>query len=110
MGDAQVWGGLDYGTRTKMFKHTIKTDLSMNWGTNTDSDHFRLYKFFPHADSTYHYVAECSNRGLCDADGIVNVSQDTVMITVMNKTLLQCNSNIRITLPADNLLQNTRLR
>jgi len=68
--DAQVWGGLDYGTRTKMFKHTIKTDLSMNWGTNTDSDHFRLYKFFPHADSTYHYVAECSNRGLCDADGI----------------------------------------
>jgi len=69
--DAQVWGeGGSIDVRTKMFKHTIKTDLSMNWGTKTDADHFRLYKFFPHSDSTYHYVAECSNRGLCDADGI----------------------------------------
>ena len=27
-----------------------------------------MYKFFPASKSTYEYVAECSNRGLCDYD------------------------------------------
>jgi hypothetical protein len=70
--DRTVWneGEAFRNLRASMFKHTIKTDLSLNWGTQTDAAHFRLYKFFPHVDSTYTYVAECSNRGLCDADGI----------------------------------------
>jgi hypothetical protein len=28
---------------------------------------FRIYKFHPAAASTYEYVAECSNRGICDS-------------------------------------------
>jgi hypothetical protein len=71
--DFAVWGDATASVaklRASMFKHTIKTDLSLNWGTKTDDDHFRLYKFYPHVDSTYHYVAECSNRGLCDAEGV----------------------------------------
>jgi hypothetical protein len=27
-----------------------------------------VYKFFPATASSYEYVAQCSNRGLCDAD------------------------------------------
>lgn len=70
--DRNVWNDMraPVDLRASMFKHTIKTDLSLNWGTKTDAAHFRLYKFYPHVDSTYNYVAECSNRGLCDADGI----------------------------------------
>jgi len=59
---------LSYGT------HLINTDLSTNWavafpttsaGTNAD---FYVYKFFPAQKSTYNYVNECSNRGICDRD------------------------------------------
>jgi len=55
--------------------HTVTTDISTNWGSYTqheadasDRPKFRIYKFFPSADSTYNYVAECSNRGLCQRD------------------------------------------
>ena len=66
--------------------HVIKADLSSNWGvTNFEKimarirypklansiffhDSFRVYKFFPNITSTYNYVNECSNRGLCARD------------------------------------------
>eukprot|EP00606_Chrysophyceae_sp_TOSAG23-5_P000400 GSChrysophyteH2.ASY1.ANO1.932.1 assembled CDS len=66
--------GLEFGT------NVINLDMSTNWGTtvgssassavgedNTEHPHF-VYKFVPHADSTYEYVAECANRGLCDRE------------------------------------------
>lgn len=56
--------------------HVITADISTNWGAATESgnaqndvnavDSFMLYKFFPSTASQYEYVAECSNRGICD--------------------------------------------
>jgi len=68
---------------SNMWRNVIKTDLSTNWGTganyaaNGDDSAlfqgFRIYKFHPAAASTYEYVAQCSNRGLCDANsGVCN--------------------------------------
>jgi hypothetical protein len=56
--------------------HMITTDLSANWGVSvggtnpalTAAPHFHAYKFTPAPVSTYTYVAECSNRGICDRD------------------------------------------
>jgi hypothetical protein len=56
--------------------HMITTDISTNWGvavdnnriSNTVNPQFHVYKFVPAAQSTYNYVNECSNRGLCDRD------------------------------------------
>jgi len=57
--------------------HSITTDFSTNWAASVASvvgpsvlegpSIYRVYKFFPAAVSTYNYVAECSNRGICDA-------------------------------------------
>lgn len=56
--------------------NSIVTDISTNWAVAVTSDSatetylsnvvFHVYKFFPSTDSTYEYVAPCSNRGLCD--------------------------------------------
>jgi len=53
--------------------NVIKTDISTNWasallGKSADDNHpqFQIYKFTPAPASTYEYVAECSNRGICD--------------------------------------------
>jgi len=54
--------------------NVIKTDISTNWAsalkgfgaTNTNHPQFQIYKFTPAPASTYEYVAECSNRGICD--------------------------------------------
>lgn len=56
--------------------HIISTDISTNWGVSVGQrspsgdvigrPQFRVYKFFPAPESTYDYVAECSNRGICD--------------------------------------------
>ena len=56
--------------------HVITTDLSTNWAAyrnlnfipaeSAEIAQFRVYKFFPAVESTYEYVAECSNRGICD--------------------------------------------
>jgi len=47
--------------------HSITTDLSTNWGVSIAGQaQFNVYKFFPSTASTYNYVAECSNRGVCD--------------------------------------------
>jgi hypothetical protein len=57
--------------------NVIDLDLATNWGVDigegtavltgdTNQKPYYVYKFVPHADSTYEYVAQCSNRGLCD--------------------------------------------
>jgi len=57
--------------------HVITADIGSNWGvgspgatstTGSSNGQFWVYKFFPDDDSTYEYVAECSNRGLCNTD------------------------------------------
>jgi len=53
---------------------TIETDLSSNWGVEsgltlaTPDTAFQVYKFFPASESSYTYVSQCSNRGLCNHD------------------------------------------
>jgi len=56
------------------YTHFITTDLSTNWGASiSNAAIYHVYKFFPATASTYNYVAECSNRGLCDRDtGVCN--------------------------------------
>jgi len=51
--------------------HMLTTDLSTNWGVTAASKlqvgpMYHTYKFFPATESTYNYVAPCSNRGTCD--------------------------------------------
>lgn len=60
--------------------HMITVDTPTNWAVTVDpvtpwhgssssaNAPFLVYKFFPASASTYNYVAECSNRGLCDTD------------------------------------------
>lgn len=51
----------------KALTNVIYTDLSVNWGNSFDSQSaFSIYKFTPSTASTYNYVAECSNRGVCN--------------------------------------------
>jgi len=68
---------LDYET------FTVVTDLSTNWANGRSQDasawstttglhpfeggegDFQFYKFYPARESTYNYVAQCSNRGVC---------------------------------------------
>lgn len=45
----------------------IKSDLSTNFATVL-SENFFVYKFFPSSESSYRYVSECSNRGICNTD------------------------------------------
>jgi len=68
------YGDMHFGT------NVMTLDLSTNWAVELNSDHatttnsdstawaspYYIYKFIPAADSTYEYVAECANRGLCD--------------------------------------------
>lgn len=52
--------------------HVLNIDLTTNWAHSaTGSAVFRIYKFTPSIASTYRYIAECSNRGICNTyDGI----------------------------------------
>jgi len=49
----------------------VKLKNGNNWGIggkdayHGSADYF-MYRFTPHEDSTYQYVAQCSNRGTCD--------------------------------------------
>merc|ERR1712072_1291989 len=70
-------GGSPTFTPMKYGTNVITLDLATNWGTDLGADSTTLtsvmdttyvYKFVPAAASTYEYVAECSNRGLCDRD------------------------------------------
>ncbi len=58
----------EYISVLAMYKsQMIISDISTNWAQDVDGvGVFYLYKFFPHPHSTYEYVAECSNRGLCN--------------------------------------------
>lgn len=61
----------------KFGTHVIETDLSTNWAVNSavspGNAKSYLYKFFPNRDSSYEYVAQCSNRGICDTQsGLCN--------------------------------------
>lgn len=64
-----------------LLSHTtnmITADISTNWGASVSKSStysagnlnaiFWVYKFTPAAKSTYNYVNECSNRGICDRD------------------------------------------
>jgi len=58
--------------------HMLTTDISTNWGVSVGvnslssgyvgAPQFHVYKFFPATASDYEYVAQCSNRGICDTD------------------------------------------
>jgi hypothetical protein len=60
--------------------NVIELDMATNWavelanittpwdGATRKVNEVYIYKFIPHVDSTYEYVAECSNRGLCDSE------------------------------------------
>eukprot|EP00607_Mallomonas_marina_P010919 CAMPEP_0182422800 /NCGR_PEP_ID=MMETSP1167-20130531/8582_1 /TAXON_ID=2988 /ORGANISM="Mallomonas Sp, Strain CCMP3275" /LENGTH=726 /DNA_ID=CAMNT_0024601173 /DNA_START=169 /DNA_END=2349 /DNA_ORIENTATION=- len=64
-----------YGSYASHFEtHSVITDTSINHASVVSSNlPYFVYKFFPHVDSTYEYVAECSNRGICDdTSGICN--------------------------------------
>ena len=71
LGASPSFTPMKYGT------NVISLDLATNWGTDlgasattavADAGATYVYKFVPAAASTYEYVAECSNRGLCDRD------------------------------------------
>lgn len=49
----------------------IDVDMSLNFwreATAADSAPVYIYKFFPNENSNYEYVAECSNRGICNTE------------------------------------------
>merc|ERR1712167_470582 len=49
----------------------IDLDMSLNFfrvASTANSAPVFVYKFFPNADSNYEYVAQCSNRGLCNKE------------------------------------------
>jgi len=75
--------------------NVITTDLSINWASfnrgPADETGFNIYKFFPAATSTYEYVAECSNRGLCDTDtGICNCFPGYTGDACESQSLVSC--------------------
>jgi hypothetical protein len=52
--------------------YTIESDVATNWAQDiTGAAAFKLFKFIPDPGSSYEYVAQCSNRGICNTyDGI----------------------------------------
>jgi len=69
----------DQARKMSFGTNVINLDISTNWGTDIgikaqpnlatkNVSPYYVYKFVPHADSTYEYVAECANRGICDRD------------------------------------------
>jgi hypothetical protein len=63
--------GVDATSAASTGINRIVSDISTNWasslvGKGTTHPIFQLYKFIPAASSSYNYVDECSNRGICD--------------------------------------------
>jgi len=58
----------DRGSLTSRFrKNLITADLNVNWANEAvGASAFHVYKFSPGGANTYKYIAECSNRGLCN--------------------------------------------
>jgi hypothetical protein len=73
-GSGSAGGALDDASDSLFMTHVITTDIATNWEAHTKTDvaisqsPFRLYKFWPSTASQYTYVAECSNRGLCNTE------------------------------------------
>lgn len=44
----------------------VQTNIATNYAARAET--FQLYKFFPSTASSYTYVSECSNRGICNQD------------------------------------------
>jgi hypothetical protein len=62
-------GNKNVKDEVRYLTHVINTDISTNWGQAlANTAVYRVYKFFPKVESTYEYVAECSNRGICARD------------------------------------------
>lgn len=55
-------------TTPQNFYYTqIQLNMGMNaYYLNSPSSNSKIYTFYPHIDSTYNYVSECSSRGECD--------------------------------------------
>jgi hypothetical protein len=50
-----------------LHKNVIETDVATNWAQEAfGRANFRVFKFTPHDNSTYAYVTECANRGICN--------------------------------------------
>jgi hypothetical protein len=47
--------------------YLVTADLNINWAsTAVGPSVFHIYKFVPNITNSYHYVSQCSNRGLCN--------------------------------------------
>ena len=64
--------------------HMIISDVATNWQHEVDAPAlFYIYKFFPHHGSSYEYIAECSNRGICNNfEGLLRVLSGYEVIAV----------------------------
>jgi hypothetical protein len=48
-------------------QYLITADMNINWAsTVVGPSVFHIYKFVPNITNSYHYVSQCSNRGLCN--------------------------------------------
>lgn len=48
-------------------QNVITTDINTNWAQSVSgSAKFHVYKFTPSKSSTYNYIGECANRGVCN--------------------------------------------
>jgi hypothetical protein len=59
------------GTEKNEGTNFIDLDMSLNFfrvATTANSAPVFVYKFFPNTNSNYEYVAQCSNRGLCNKE------------------------------------------
>jgi len=72
---SELFVGSSSGSAATTGINKIVTDISTNWASSltgrgiTVGHHpqFQIYKFIPSPVSTYKYVAQCSNRGVCDS-------------------------------------------
>lgn len=58
-----------FANRTSYYKkYMITTDLNTNWAQDAIAGYgtFHIFKFIVNETTTYNYVAECSNRGICN--------------------------------------------
>jgi hypothetical protein len=48
-------------------QYVVTADMNVNWAsTQVGPSVFHVYKFVPNMTNAYHYVSQCSNRGLCN--------------------------------------------